>query len=203
MEVCEADRTWFEGEAVAVLPDLYGTALRLTRDPTDAEDLVADAISRAWLHFGQLQDRASFRGWTFRILMNSFLSLRRARLAKPTEEPLVEDDGDAAEFSLFERLHQPFLLWWGNPEQQFLDRLLREELEAAIDKLPEPFRMVVVLADLQGLAYREIADALEIPVGTVRSRLSRGRSLLQLALWEHARDAGLVLPATPPHTPDA
>jgi RNA polymerase sigma-70 factor (ECF subfamily) len=95
------------------------------------------------------------------------------------------------EFSLFERLHQPFLLWWGTPEQDFLDRLLREDLIRAIEALPERFRIVVVLADVQGLSYLEIAGSLEVPIGTVRSRLARGRALLQKALWDHACDAGL------------
>jgi RNA polymerase sigma-70 factor (ECF subfamily) len=95
------------------------------------------------------------------------------------------------EFSLFERLHQPFLLWWSSPEQTFLDRLLREDLIRAIEALPEPFRIVVVLADVQGLSYGDIARSLEVPIGTVRSRLGRGRARLQKALWDHACDAGL------------
>jgi RNA polymerase sigma-70 factor (ECF subfamily) len=187
---------WFEGEVVGVLPDLYGTALRLARNPADAEDLVAEAVAKAWAAVGTLTDRSSFRGWIFRILTNTFLSDRRARAARPVTEPLEEDGGE--DFSLFDRLHQPFLLWWGNPEQAFLDRLLREDLERAVSALPEAFRVVVVLVELQGFSYQEVADVLEIPVGTVRSRLARGRALLQKALWEHARDAGLVHgPATP------
>jgi RNA polymerase sigma-70 factor (ECF subfamily) len=88
-------------------------------------------------------------------------------------------------------LHQPFLLWWGNPEQEFLTHLLQEDLERALAQLPEPYRLAVLLADVQGLSYQEIADALELPIGTVRSRLARGRSQLQKALWKHAQDAGL------------
>jgi RNA polymerase sigma factor (sigma-70 family) len=79
------------------------------------------------------------------------------------------------EFSLFERLHQPFLLWWSNPEREFVNKLLREDLERAIDGLPEVFRVVVVLSDVEGLSYQDIARSLRIPVGTVRARLSRGR----------------------------
>lgn len=90
------------------------------------------------------------------------------------------------------RLHQPLLLWWGNPEQEFLNKLLRRDLERAIDALPEAFRVVVVLAELEGFTYPEIAAMLEVPVGTVRSRLSRGRACLQKALWEQALAAGLV-----------
>lgn len=174
-----------------MLPDLLGTALRLSRNRADAEDLVADAVAKAWASFDTLHDRSRFRGWIYRILSNTFISGCRARHARPPHEPLLDDEGEA-NFSLFERLHQPFLLWWGNPEQEFLNKLLREDLERAVDALPEAFRVVVVLADLQDFSYQEIADALEVPIGTVRSRLARGRALLQKVLWEHAQDAGLV-----------
>jgi RNA polymerase sigma-70 factor (ECF subfamily) len=122
-----------------------------------------------------------------RILTNLFLSRCRAEAGRADDASLDEE----GEFSLFERLHQPFLLWWGSPEQDFLDRLLQEDLIRAIEALPERFRIVVVLADVQGLSYSEIAGSLEVPIGTVRSRLARGRALLQKALWDHACDAGL------------
>lgn len=180
--------SWFATEVERLTPDLYGAALRLARNEADAQDLVADAIGNAWTRLDSLQDPARFRGWVFRILHNCFISRCRAVRVQGAEESYDEQ----AAFSLFERLHQPILLWWGgNPEQEFLDKLLREDLERAMDALPETFRAVVVLADLQGFSYQEIADLLEIPVGTVRSRLARGRSLLQRALWDHAVDAGL------------
>ena len=185
------DREWFEREVVGALPELYGTARRLARNDADAEDLVADAVAKAWMRLDSLHDRSSFRGWIFRILSNAFISGCRARAARPALEALVDED-DGSSFSLFERLHQPFLLWWGQPEQEFLDKLLREDLERAVDALPEAYRMVVVMAELQGMSYREIGDTLGVPIGTVRSRLARGRSLLQKRLWEHAVDAGLV-----------
>ena len=182
--------SWFETEAERLIPDLYGAALRMARNDADAQDLVADAVGNAWTHLASLQDRASFRGWVFRILHNCFVSRCRSLRAQATEESYDEEGAHA--FSLFERLHQPFLLWWGsNPEQEFLDKLFREDLERAVDALPEHFRVVVVLADLQGFSYNDIAGILAIPIGTVRSRLARGRSLLQRALWQHAVDAGL------------
>lgn len=183
-----AEAAWFESAVVGLLPALYATARRLTRNETDAEDLVADTVARAWMGREQLRERAALRGWLFRILTHRFLTERRRTAARPRFESLPEDDPAAAEpgFSLFERLHQPFLLWWGNPEQEFLDRLLREDLERAVDSLPEPFRVVVVLVDLEGFSYQEVADLLELPVGTVRSRLARGRGRLQEALWEYA-----------------
>jgi RNA polymerase sigma-70 factor (ECF subfamily) len=188
------DREWFEREAVSALPDLYGTALRLAKNSADAEDLVAETVAKAWTGLASLHDRSCFRAWLFRILSNTFISDCRARATRPLLESLEAREAEDEQFSLFERLHQPFLLWWGNAEQEFLDRLLREDLEKAVDMLAEVYRLVVVMADVQGLSYQEIADALGVPIGTVRSRLSRGRSLLQQALWEHAVDAGLARP---------
>ena len=190
------DRQWFEREVVGVLPELYSTALRLVKNTADAEDLVADAVAKAWHARESLHDVACFRGWIFRILTNTFLSDCRSRAAEPDVESLLGESESGEGFSLFEKLHQPFLLWWGNPEKDFLNRLLRQDLEEAVEQLPVPFRIVLVLADLQGHSYQEIADALEIPVGTVRSRLARARGLLQQKLWKHGMDAGLVPPAS-------
>jgi RNA polymerase sigma-70 factor (ECF subfamily) len=187
MTEAAGDSAWFEQAVLSVLPELLGTARRLAKHREDAEDLAAEAITRAWLHRGALRERDRFAGWILRILTNLFLSRRRSEAIRPQEACLDEE----TEFSLFDRLHQPFLLWWGTPEQEFLDRLLREDLIRAIEALPDPFRIVVVLADVQGSSYGEIAGSLEVPVGTVRSRLARGRALLQKALWDHACDAGL------------
>jgi RNA polymerase sigma-70 factor, ECF subfamily len=186
----EADRAWFGGRVEALLPELYGRAVRLCRDRSDAEDLVAESVAKAWEALPSLADRGAFRGWLFQILNNGFVSSCRSARAKAVHEPL---DGAGEEFSLFERLHQPVLLWWGSdPEREFLTRLLREELERALDGLPPVYGEAVVLVDVQGLSYQEVADLLEIPVGTVRSRLARGRSRLQEALWEQGREAGLT-----------
>lgn len=183
----EADRAWFAEQIDDLLPDLYGAAVRLCRDRTEGEDLVAEAVEKAWRALPSLRERSAFRGWVFRILNNAFFSQRRSLRSRVEQEPL----DTTSEFSLFERLHQPVLLWWGNPETQFINRLLREDLERAIDALPGQYRVVVVLVEIQGLAYREVADLLDVPVGTVRSRLARGRSQLQEALWEHATEQGL------------
>jgi RNA polymerase sigma-70 factor, ECF subfamily len=188
-----AERAWFEHAVLALLPELLGTARRLTGSGEDAEDLAAEAISKAWVHRDSLRERDRFAGWMHRILSNLFLSQRRAEAVRP-EQTNLEEEG---EFSLFERLHQPFLLWWGTPEQDFLDRLLRDDLARAIEALPDRFRAVVVMADVQGFSYGEIATLLGVPVGTVRSRLARGRGLLQKALWEHACDAGLRTDSIP------
>ena len=185
-----ADRRWFGARVEALLPELYGAALRLCRRRADAEDLVAEAVAKGWEALPSLESRESLRAWLFRILNNTFIS--RCRSAEARAEHESFDTAASESFSLFERLHQPVLMWWGNPERGFLNRLLREDIERAIDNLPDPFRAAVVMVDVQGLRYREVAESLEIPVGTVRSRLARGRSLLQRALWDHAREAGLT-----------
>ena len=185
-------RAWFEREIGQLLDALYGAALRLCRNPADAEDLVAETATKAWSAFGDLEDRSRFRAWVFRILTNTFYSHCRHRRATPEDPADMGEDGTEAPFSIFERLHQPFLLWWGNPEREFLNKLLREDLERALERLPDEFRLVVVLAEVEGFTYGEIAAMLEVPIGTVRSRLSRGRALLQRALWHQAAAAGLV-----------
>lgn len=191
---------WFCEQVQRHLSELYATARRLTRNDDDAEDLVADAVARAWTHLDSLDDRTAFRGWIFRILTNRYISLSRRRDTRSAADPFDEEAyAPEPAFSLFEHLHQPFLLWWSNPEQAFLRSLLREDLDRAVDALPDEFRIAVVLHDVQGLSYREVADALEIPIGTVKSRLARGRSLLQRELWQHAQDAGLR-PARQPAT---
>ena len=134
--------------------------------------------------------------WLFQILNNTFISHWRCRCRRQEREsePFTEDDDpEAEEFSLFRKLHQPFLLWWGTPEQQLLNDVLQEDLQHALDALPDAFRVVVVLVEVQGYTYEEAAEMLQVPLGTVRSRLSRGRGLLQKALWRQAREAGLTL----------
>jgi RNA polymerase sigma-70 factor (ECF subfamily) len=188
MVMDDGDRAFFRAEIERLTDRLYGTALRLTRNSANAEDLVSEAVTKAWANLGQLQDRQAFEKWLFRILTNCFISGRRA-----AREQLMEKPDDAEElFSLFEQLHQPFLLWWSNPEREFLNKLLREDIERALDALPEGFRAVVIMIEVEGYAYAEAADLLGVPVGTVRSRLSRARSLLQRTLWDQAQAAGVI-----------
>jgi RNA polymerase sigma-70 factor, ECF subfamily len=185
-------RQIFASEVERLMDRLYGTALRLTRKEADAEDLVADALAKAWAKLDTLNDVQSFEKWVFRILVNTFISDRRRRQARPPEE-LAEDDDALDRVSLFEQVHQPFLLWWGNPEQLLLDKLLREDIAQALDSLPEGFRIVVVMIEVWGFSYAETAETLDVPVGTVRSRLSRGRALLQRALWRQASQLGITV----------
>lgn len=175
---------------------LYNTALRLTRNPDSAEDLVAEAVSKAWAAFADLEARDRFRAWVFRILTNTFISSYRKRKSEGDTVPYVEEPGDDDEesFSLFDSLHQPFLLWWNNPEKTFVNNLLREEIDAAIESLPEDFRTVVMLVEVLGFSYEETATITEVPIGTVRSRLKRARGKLQKALWRQAMEAGVTSP---------
>lgn len=184
----DSDRDWFAEQIETLLPVLFGTAVRLCRNRADAEDLAAETVAKGLVALPSLQNRDAFRSWMFRILNNTYFSRCRSALAKTEHEPL---EVDGKEFSLFERLHQPILLWWGNPELEFLNGLLRADLADAIGGLPGIFREVVVMVDVEGMAYREVAEVLKTPIGTVRSRLARGRSLLQKALWDHALEQGL------------
>lgn len=185
-------KDWFEQAVSEVLDDLYGAALRLAKNAADAEDLVGETVVKAFNSLDNLQQREAFRGWIFRILSNCFISeCRKRKTRSETSLSAIEDDEEEGDFWLFNKLHQPFLLWWGNPEQEFLNGLLREDLTRAIDELPENFRVVLVLSELEGFNYQEIADMLDMPIGTVRSRLSRARSQLQKQLWEHAQDKGI------------
>lgn len=181
------DRAFFAMRIEELADRLYGVALRLTRNGAAAEDLVSETVVKAWAHLAQLEDRACFEKWIFRILANSFYSQCRHE-----REEVLADEEDEDGFSLFDRIHQPFLLWWGNPEQELIHKLLREDLDGALGALPDCYRAVVVSVDLLGHTYAEVAEMLAVPVGTVRSRLNRARSRLQRALWEQAQAAGLV-----------
>jgi len=191
-------RQAFEEQVLALLGSLNGVARRLTANPADAEDLVAETVARAWRALDSLESEAAFRAWIFRILHNTFVSELRRAGARARLESLECDGADEEEapFSIFEQMHQPFLLWFSNPEQEFLDKLLRESLERALAGLPDCHRVVVILSDLEGMSYGEIAAALGIPVGTVRSRLARARGALQKILWRQAREYGLIADTT-------
>lgn len=184
---------FFSAQIESHLNQMLGTAMTLTRNKSDAEDLVAETVERAWTKLESLQERDRLLPWMLRIMTNLFISDKRRAINKTPHEQFEEHPSDDDKpFSLFERLHQPFLLWWGNPEQMFLNQILGEDITSALDELPEKYRIAVILSDIEGLCYQEIADALEVPIGTVRSRLARGRSILQQSLWKHAQDRGLV-----------
>jgi RNA polymerase sigma-70 factor (ECF subfamily) len=188
----------FETQVMQTLGRLHGVAMRLTRNETDAEDLVAETIARAWRARDSLTAPSAFRAWIFRILNNTFISDRRRASVRGQSEPIVDENVEhEPSFSIFDQLHQPFLLWYDNPEREFLDKLLRDDIDRALLALPEHYRVVVVMADMEDLKYAEIAETLQIPIGTVRSRLARARAALQKTLWTLARDRGMAVPQAP------
>jgi RNA polymerase sigma-70 factor (ECF subfamily) len=183
----------FEEKIGGLLDALFGAALRLAKNRDDAEDLVAEAVSKAWANRNQLEDPDRFRPWIFRILTHTFISDCRKGSRKMETVSMDEGCSDEVDsFSLFEELHEPILFWGRTPEKDFLNKLLREDLQKAVDSLPEVFRIVVILSELEGFRYEEMAKILRLPIGTIRSRLARGRKLLQKALWNHGMDADLV-----------
>jgi RNA polymerase sigma-70 factor (ECF subfamily) len=190
-------RTFFSRSVEECMDPLYGVALRLTRNGADAEDLVAEAVAKAWSAIDSLEDRSRFRPWIFRVLHNYFISEYRKQSVRPKEtslEGIVADEGEADITSLLNEQSDEFLKWWANPEKALFNKLLGERIVSAIDELPEVFRAAILLVNVEGLSYDEAAEALGVPPGTIRSRMKRGRTLLQKALWEHARDAGLCVP---------
>jgi RNA polymerase sigma-70 factor (ECF subfamily) len=193
---CTVTHAEFEGLLGPILDQAYRVALRLTRNPADAEDLVQEAALLAFRGFGQFQRGTNFRAWFLRILTNAFLSGRRRQ--RPEDHAVALDDVPAA--YLQRRAHESVSAAHPDPAgpsgadlaRDVLGRLEAEQVAAAIDALPEEFRVAAVLYFLQDLSYQEIASILDVPIGTVRSRLHRGRALLQRRLWELAVDHGLV-----------
>ena len=193
MSQAEDHKAFFSQSIEENLDALYGVAIRLTGKPADAEDLVAESVARAWAAIDTLEDRARFRPWVFRILRNGYISDYRKRSVRPTEAVYDElaDGADDDVCSMLMGESDDFLNWWSNPERAFFDNVLGEQILAAIEALPESFRVTILLVNVEGLTYDEAAEALGVPKGTVRSRMKRGRTMLQKSLWRQARDAGL------------
>jgi RNA polymerase sigma-70 factor (ECF subfamily) len=179
-------RARFERDVLPLLPNLYSAALRLTRNPSDAEDLVQEAYLRAYRGFGGFEEGTNLRAWMYRILTNTFINAYR----KKQREPITVQDDEIEDWYLYDRLGASGVE--ASAESEVLDRLPDEDVQRALEALPEGFRMAVLLADVEGFSYKEIAEILEVPIGTVMSRLHRGRKALQKALWETVRERGLV-----------
>ncbi|HEY7635405.1 MAG TPA: sigma-70 family RNA polymerase sigma factor [Gemmatimonadales bacterium] len=189
--IVEPTRTQGEFEALLapVLPMAYGTAVRLTRDRTEAEDLVQDAALLAFRGFASFEQGTNFKAWFFRILTNAFYSRHRrekherANVSTEDLEPLYlyNRTGEAGLHS-----REP------DPASALLDRLDSEQVAEALDRLPGEYRVVASLYFIEDFSYQQIADVVGCPVGTVRSRLHRGRRMLQRSLWQVAEERGLV-----------
>lgn len=189
----EADLRRFEDDALALMPSLYGAALRMARNPADAEDLVQEAYLRAFRSWHQFQPGTNLKAWLFRILTNLFISNYRQRQREPLT---VSADGDES-FDLYATLAGVESGAERSAESMVLDNLVDDEIKQALADLPEEYRMAVLLVDVEGFSYKEIAEILGVPIGTVMSRIHRGRKALQKSLMRLARERGLVGGAPP------
>jgi RNA polymerase sigma-70 factor (ECF subfamily) len=184
-----ADRSTFSSDAMQYAPQLFSAALRLTRNRSDAEDLVQEALLRAYRGYGGFEEGTNLRAWLFRILTNTFINSYRAKQRRPQETEMADTD-DLYLYRRVNTLDQAAL----SAEDTLFSVFTDDEVKLALEDLPETFRLPVLLADVEGFSYQEI--------GTVMSRLHRGRKRMQKALAEFAADRGLLvrdLPDTVPH----
>ena len=184
-----ADQATFAELATPYMSALYAAALRMTRNPSDAEDLVQETYLRAYRGFGGFREGTNLKAWLYRILTNTFINQYRAKKRRPDQVDL----DDVEDFVIFRRLGGlEASAAQRTAETELLEHIPEAEVKEAIESLPENFRMAVLLADVEGFAYKEIAEILDIPIGTVMSRLHRGRKMLQKRLWDFAVENGLA-----------
>lgn len=186
-----ADQARFEALAMEYLPSLYSAANRMTHNQADAEDLVQETYLRAYRGFGGFEEGTNLKAWLFRILTNTFINTYRAKKRRPEQQELDE----AGDLFLYRRMGGlEAAAASRTTEDIVLEHFTDAEVQAAVDALPENFRVPVLLADVEGFAYKEIATMLSIPIGTVMSRLHRGRKALQKSLYDY----GVAHRLTPP-----
>jgi RNA polymerase sigma-70 factor (ECF subfamily) len=179
----------FTNDAMQYAPQLFATALRMTRNKSDAEDLVQETFLKGWRAFDSYQQGTNLRAWLFRIMTNTFINKYNSQQRRPQETELDEVE----ELFLFRRMgafDQSKMSQ--SAEDQMLELFTDDEVKNAIEELPETFRIPVLLSDVEGFSYKEIAEMLEVPIGTVMSRLHRGRKAMQKMLYEYAKERGLV-----------
>jgi RNA polymerase sigma-70 factor (ECF subfamily) len=184
-----ADQADFADLAMPFMSGLYAAALRMTRNPTDAEDLVQETYLRAYRGFGGFQEGTNLKAWLYKILTNTYINIYRAKKRRPDLETL----DDVEDFYLYRRIGGLEAVDADrSPEAEVLDAIPETAITDAVEALPEQFRMAVLLADVEGFSYKEIAEIMDVPIGTVMSRLHRGRKQLQKRLWHLAEERGLV-----------
>lgn len=184
-DAADENRRSFETQMLPHLDALFRSALGMTRNAGDAEDLVQETFVRAYQFFGQFQRGTNARAWLFKILTNLYINAYRKKAHEP--EKLSYDNLE--EFYLYNRLSDAQSRGaGGSPEDEILRKVQVEAIREAIERLPDEYRETVILADLNELSYQEISDIVNVPIGTVRSRLSRGRKLVQKALWAYTEE---------------
>lgn len=181
-------RTEFERTALPHLDALYGAAHRLTRNPRDAEDLVQDTVLRAYRFWESFERDSNCKAWLFRILTNTFINTYQKK--KRSREVL--DAAQAEQRATDGVLVHEHSVKQRDPERLLMDQSLSDDVARALESLPDDFRVAVVLCDVEGFSYKEIADIMECPVGTVMSRLYRGRRLLKESLHDFAVEHGII-----------
>jgi RNA polymerase sigma-70 factor (ECF subfamily) len=171
------------------MPALYTAALRMTRNSADAEDLVQETYLKAYRAFASFELGTNLKAWLYRILTNTYINTYRAKKRRPE----IADVEDVEDLYLYRHLSGDQAPGLGrSAEDEALERFTDDDVKAAIEALPETFRMAVLLADVEGFSYKEIAEITDVPIGTVMSRIHRGRKALQKALLERGRSRGLV-----------